>query len=120
MSVADTVNAYLEALARHDLDAVVALYAEDATIEDPVGSPKVTGHDAIRAFYGKALPGITGARLLGQVRSVANEVAFPFEISMSFNGHDMVMDIIDIFVLNEEGRVVAMRAFWSEANMRPA
>ncbi|MEY3018093.1 MAG: hypothetical protein RL336_1228, partial [Pseudomonadota bacterium] len=40
--------------------------------------------------------------------------------SMSFNGHDMVMDIIDTFVLNEEGRVVAMRAFWSDANMRPA
>lgn len=116
----EAVNAYLAALTAHDVEAIVALYAPNATIEDPVGSALVEGHEAIRAFYGQAIGGITGARLLGQVRVAANEIAFPFEISMSYNGHNMVMDIIDTFVLDEQGRVAQMRAFWSEANMRPA
>ena len=32
------VHAYVRALNASDLDAIVALYAEDATVEDPVGT----------------------------------------------------------------------------------
>ncbi|MFD4628489.1 nuclear transport factor 2 family protein [Streptomyces sp. NPDC058284] len=38
-----------------DLDAVIELYAPDAVLEDPVGLPPVTGHDALRAHYERLL-----------------------------------------------------------------
>ncbi|WP_306335392.1 nuclear transport factor 2 family protein [Streptomyces sp. KL118A] len=38
-----------------DLDAIVELYAPDAVVEDPVGLPPLTGHDALRAHYGLLL-----------------------------------------------------------------
>ncbi|MEU6996366.1 nuclear transport factor 2 family protein [Streptomyces sp. NPDC046465] len=38
-----------------DLDAIVELYAPDAVLEDPVGHPPVTGHDALRAHYERLL-----------------------------------------------------------------
>ncbi|BCL26228.1 nuclear transport factor 2 family protein [Streptomyces aurantiacus] len=34
-----------------DLEAIIALYAPDAVVEDPVGLPPITGHDALRAHY---------------------------------------------------------------------
>lgn len=38
-----------------DLDAIVELYAPDAVVEDPVGHPPLTGHDALRAHYARLL-----------------------------------------------------------------
>jgi steroid Delta-isomerase len=120
MDAAKAVNTYLEALPNGDVETIVGLYAHDAHIEDPVGSPRVEGHDAIRAFYGRSIQAISGARLLGPIRVAGQEVAFPFEITMQYNGQMLVMDIIDTFRFDTQGRIVEMRAFWSEANMRPA
>lgn len=44
-----------------DAGRVVALFADDATVEDPVGSPVVAGREAILAFYRHATS--LGARL---------------------------------------------------------
>ena len=120
MSPQDVIEGYLAALRHGDLAAVVALYAQDASIEDPVGSEPIVGHDAIREFYRAAIGSITEASLSGQIRVAGCEAAFPFEIGMNYNGHKMAMSIIDTFVFNSEGKVVKMRAYWSEANMRPA
>lgn len=120
MAAKDSIDTYLAALCRADIDAIVDIYAEDATIEDPVGSAPIKGHEAIRAFYGAALGSITSATLTGEVREAGNEAAFPFELRMTFNGTDMVMNIIDTFCFDDNGKVCAMRAFWSQANMRPA
>lgn len=120
MEAINAVHTYLDALTRGDLDTIVGLYADNAHIEDPVGSDHVVGREAIREFYGKSIQAITGARLLGPVRVASNEAAFPFEITMNYNGQSLAMDIIDTFRFDQQGLVVEMRAFWSEANMRPA
>ena len=120
MTARESIDAYLSALCRADIEAIVGIYAENATIEDPVGSPPIQGHDAIRAFYSAALGSIASAKLTGEVREAGNETAFPFELQMTYNGTAMVMNIIDTFRFDDNGKVCAMRAFWSEANMRPA
>ncbi|MEU5367130.1 nuclear transport factor 2 family protein [Streptomyces sp. NPDC005925] len=38
-----------------DLEGIVELYAPDAVLEDPVGHPPLTGHDALRAHYARLL-----------------------------------------------------------------
>ena len=46
----DVVQRYVAALNAGDLEGIVALYADDATVEDPVGSEPQRGIAAIRAF----------------------------------------------------------------------
>ena len=49
---AGAVERVLAALNAHDLDAFVACYAPDATIEDGEDTVAARGHDALRARYG--------------------------------------------------------------------
>jgi steroid delta-isomerase len=108
---------YLQALAAKDLDGILALYADDATVEDPVGTDLHVGIDAIREFYKGAVAFDLEAELTGQVRLAGNEAAFPFMVKNISGG--LAMHIIDVFKFNDEGKVVSMRAFWGETNAVP-
>ncbi|KZX59444.1 steroid delta-isomerase [Halioglobus sp. HI00S01] len=116
MEYADKVAAvgrYVEAFDKQDMAIIRDIYAEDAIVEDPVGSDKHVGIEAVCAFYEGALG--SGAKLVlsGPVRSAANTAAFPFQVKMG----DMSIDIIDIFEFNEAGKVVSMKAYWGPENM---
>jgi steroid Delta-isomerase len=111
------VERYIASVSAGDIDGIVSLYAENATLEDPVGSAPVEGHDAIRAFYERATK--MGIRLepTGPVRVAGDEAAFPFRVSTE-GGPKMTIDVIDVFRFDEAGKVVAMRAYWGKENMR--
>ena len=49
------MRAYIERINAVDLEGVLALFALDATVEDPVGAGVHQGADALRAFYSLAL-----------------------------------------------------------------
>ena len=57
------VEAYITSYNRADLDGVCAVFADDAVVEDPVGTPLKVGHAAIREFYTASMA--TGAKLNG-------------------------------------------------------
>ncbi len=50
-TVAETVSRYVELLGSGTAGELVALFAPDATVEDPVGSDVRHGHDEIRDLY---------------------------------------------------------------------
>lgn len=106
------VHEYVRALNASDLDAIVALYADDALVEDPVGSEPKQGLAAIRDFYAASLALKLVVALEGPVRAVANEAVFPFSVSLVFKGQPVVIRPIDHFRFNEAGRIVQMRAFF--------
>ncbi len=109
---------YLNALVNNDVDTIVNLYASDATVEDPVGSEVMIGEEAIRGFYTGAIGGIAAAQLSGPPRLAGNEIAFPFTLVAGAPGQQFEMSIIDVFVVNDEGKVSSMRAFWGGENMK--
>ena len=49
--MSDVVDRVVDALNAHDVDAFVACYAEDATIEDGLDEVLARGHDGLRARY---------------------------------------------------------------------
>jgi len=112
------VNAYVDGFAHKDAEMIAALFAEDGSAEDPVGSPPVQGKPALREFYARAMTmGIT-LTLEGPVRTVAHYAAFPFSIHMNTpKGHRRI-DVIDLFRFNDAGKIVEMRAFWGPQNNR--
>ena len=106
------VHKYVEAFANSDMNLIREIYADDAIVEDPVGTEPHVGIDAVCGFYEPALGmGIT-LELTGTPRCTGNAVAFPFQV----HAGDSRIEIIDVFEFNEQGKVCSMRAYWGPDN----
>jgi steroid delta-isomerase len=112
-------DAYIDCLVRSDLEGVLALFADNATIEDPVGTEIKAGADDLRAFYQLACDSISAAVRDGSPRVAGTHIAFAFTVTIGLEPDSMQIDIIDIFECDSAGKIVAMRAYWGPDNMRP-
>ena len=111
---------YPELFSKGDTDAVVELYADDATIEDPIGSELRVGKEGVRAFYESTMGGAVMKRT-GAVRIAGLEAACPFVCLIGPEGPDQkALDIISTMVFDESGKIKQMRAYWSFDAMRSA
>lgn len=116
----EVVDSYLRGLNEKDLEGILVLYADNATVEDPVGSKVIKGKEALRQFYTGAVGIDLRLTRTGPVRIAGMEVAFPFELRMMVNRKPMKTDIIDVFRFDEAGKILSMRAFWGPSNQQPA
>ena len=112
------VHEYVRALNAGDLDAIVALYADEATVEDPVGSAPKCGREAIRAFYAGSVVLKLDVAMEGELRCVGHECAFAFAVSFTHEGRRTTIRPIDTMRFDDAGRIVQMRAFFGP-NVHP-
>jgi steroid delta-isomerase len=121
-SIRATVEAYCAAFTAGDQAAYVALFTPSAWIEDPVGTPRHEGPEAIGTFFelSSAMAESIELRQTGPVRVAAGECAFPMQARPSMGGATFVVDIIDVMTFDDSGKITTMRAFWDPADMRPA
>ena len=114
-----TADSYIAALEAGDLGAVMALYADNATVEDPVGGGTVhDGAAAVREFYATVVAMKIDGKVL-EARVCGNELLFNFEITTHFDAENSAtINVWDHMVHNDEGKVTSMRAFWTPENMR--
>jgi steroid delta-isomerase len=108
------VHKYVEAFANSDMNLIDEIYADDAVIEDPVGTDPLVGIEAVRGFYEKAFGMGATLELTGAPRCAGDSVAFPFQVRAG----DMRIEIIDVFEFDEQGKVCNMRAYWGPDNTR--
>jgi len=104
------MQAYIDAFNSGSAAAVVALYADDASVEDPVGSPPKQGKEAIRAFYTDSIA--TGAKLAldAPIRgSHGNACAMAFSAKIG----PMTVRVIDVMTFDEAGRFTSMKAYFA-------
>ncbi len=111
-----TIDRYIEFMNAEDFDSIAELYAEDATLEDPIGTEPLHGREAIRKFYAGAVGNVT-LELTGNPRVAAGQVAFPMHARI---GGSQILEIIDVMVFNDDGQIASMRAFWSTDEFQPA
>jgi len=127
----DAVKAYIDLFNAQDAQGIADLYADDATVTDPVGAPSKEGKEAILAFYQLAVKNGAKLKLAGPIRIAGNSAAFPFtcivgemthidgdvavEVELPKGG--MTIDIIDTFEFNKDGKVIAMNAYWGPTNI---
>lgn len=115
--VAAGVRRYLDTVATGTAAEVTALYAADATVEDPVGSEPLQGHESIQAFYAtfESLPKTTE---LVTLRTCAGQAAFHFSIVVDLGGGaSSTMAPLEVMTFNDEGLITSMRAFWAESDL---
>ena len=115
-AIAQTVNRYLEFLAKGTADDVVTLYAADATIEDPIGSEVRRGHDAVREFY-VAVEGVKKDTELLQLRIGGSEAAFFWHLTLDAGGSRSRLSPISVMEFDDDAKITSMRAFWSPTDL---
>jgi steroid delta-isomerase len=112
------MQAYIDAFNRSDADGVIALYADDATVEDPVGKELLVGKDKIAAFYRMSIA--TGARLAlaAPIRaSHGNSAAMAFDVQLTMPQGKALIRVIDVMSFDEAGKFTSMRAYWGPGDM---
>jgi steroid delta-isomerase len=117
----DALQAYVDALNARDTEAVVALYADDATLEDPVGAEPLRGRAAIAEFYGRVVPYGLKVRMVAPVRgSHGHSAAMAFEVEAPTpDGGLCLIRVIDVMTFNAQGKFSSMRAFWAPDDAAP-
>lgn len=114
-----TVHRYLELVANGTAEQIADLFADDASVEDPVGGEVHIGRQAISGFY-RNIESLPRQTELITARVAGREAAFLFAITVGPDGGRMRIEPIDVMVFNDEGRIASMKAYWSPANVAPA
>lgn len=113
---------YAALVSAGDAEAVVALYADNAIIEDPVGSPAQSGREAIVKFYqGACASGVKIKVLSGPYGSFGNSAAMTAEVLVDVPGQGPTrIELIEVMEFDAQGKISAMRAYWGPEDMKPA
>ena len=114
--VRKTVDAYVEAVAHGTVDDILALYAEGATVEDPVGTEVRTTEKSIREFYAVLEPLEQSAELL-TCKIASNSAAFHFRLVSKFGENTFEVAPIDVMEFDDDGRITSMRAYWAPEDL---
>ena len=115
------VDAYVAAYGANDRDAFLEVFADDGVIVDPVGAPAHSGREARGAFW-DTVHQLT-ERLTFDVKDVTvcgNEAAMVFRIHAGSGDEGGIqIDAVDIFEVDDEGKVAVMKAYWDMSRAVP-
>jgi ketosteroid isomerase-like protein len=104
-----------------DRDGWLALFADDAVVEDPVGpsafDPDAKGHrgkEAITAFYDNVIS--MSEKIEFTIRDsyeCGSEVANIGQIRITLPGNQVgIVPIVNIYKVNDAGQLLSLRSFW--------
>src|SRR6478735_9436520 len=110
--IVDAIRRYVSLLATGSADDLLDLFAEDATVEDPVGSDVRTGRREIHEFF-SALEAMDRQTEMVLLRVVGNEAAFSFNITFNVGEAKMRLQPIDTMVFNAVGKIVSVRSYFA-------
>jgi steroid delta-isomerase len=115
--ITKTVNRYLELVSSGTADDIVELYAEDATVEDPVGGGEIhIGRQAIVGFYKTMESAGRQAELLA-LRVGGHEAAFMFALTVTVGDSKMRIEPMEVMVFDDDAKITAMKAYWGPENV---
>ena len=115
-AITETVTRYIATVTDGSADDLAAFYADDATLEDPVGGEVHIGTNAIRGFY-SSVTGVQRDCELVTLRVSGNEAAFHFRLTITAGDNKMRTEPIETMVFDSDGKVTAMKAYWSPADV---
>lgn len=113
------VAQYFSAIEEMDPDAWVACFAEQGTSYEPGASTPLRGHTALRQFLVNVLGAFqTIAMVEDHVFQSGNRVAVKFTgRGTGKNRRTVVFEGIDVFEINQEGKIQTMWGYWNPAAM---
>lgn len=121
-AIRSTVEQYLARFSANDREGWLALWADDATMEDPVGSPVRNGKDEIAAFYDQSQASADSVELRpdGPVIVLGHEASFRFTARPTLGGAAFSVPAIDVMTFDDAGLITSQRAFVDFSMLAPA
>jgi steroid Delta-isomerase len=112
-------EAYITASNANDKQAVLARFAPDAVLFDPVGQPPHVGADGIGAFFDqtRTLADRIEMKLL-DVIVCGTEAALVLEIHATIGESVMIMDCVETVEFDDEAKIARMKAYWDMSRAR--
>lgn len=114
--IAEVIRRYVSLLATGSTDDLLELFAEDATVEDPVGSDVRAGRNEIREFF-STLQQLERQTELVLLRVAGNEAAFSFTISFKAGDTPMRLQPIDTMTFDRDGKITSVRSYFAPADL---
>lgn len=117
--IKSAVTAYAAAHSRGDIDGILALFADNAVVADPVDQPAYVGGEAVRAFFAGTheMADSLELKITGPIRAVDNFAAVPLRAVTAVGESKFGIDIIDVFTFDDEGKINDMKAYWSAGDI---
>ncbi len=118
--VRSAVDAYCTAYGTTDKQAFLDLFTDDGVVLDPVGTPEHVGRDARAAFW----DGVHGMAEsisfdVQHVHVCAEQAAMVFTINAHVGDGGMAIDAVDVFTVDDDGKITRLAAYWDMAAARP-
>ncbi|MFL6022075.1 MAG: nuclear transport factor 2 family protein [Marmoricola sp.] len=108
--ITQLVETYVAAVGAQDLEATLAVFADDVHQEDPIGTTPNVGIDAVRGFFEKSFGMPFSTELTGPVLVTGDYAAFHFTIRVPLGEETMVVRVIDQIKVDDQGRIAELRA----------
>ena len=117
--ISRAVKAYFAALRAMDQQAWVNTFAEDAVSHDPFGAPPINGHQKLGEFFQTITAAFKEVGLWEDCVFVAgNSAAVKWTgKGTSKQGRAVQFEGIDVFTINEMGKIEMLYAYWNPAEM---
>jgi len=109
--ITQTVNRYIELLAKGNADDIAALYSNDATVEDPVGTEVRRGRDAIRGLYADIGDYDRDSELVWFLVA-GREAAFLCRVTVTDGNSRRRIEGIDVMSFDKDAKITSMKAYW--------
>ncbi|MGH9024542.1 MAG: nuclear transport factor 2 family protein [Acidimicrobiia bacterium] len=115
-----TVDAYVDGYTRADREAVISLFAPDAELHDPVGTPVHVGADGIRNFWDQVRSLTETIKLVPQEIVVCgNEAVMIVAIAAGTEGAGVRMNAVDVFEFDDAAKITRLKAYWDMEQGQP-
>ncbi|MFK0202422.1 nuclear transport factor 2 family protein [Streptomyces lavendulae] len=121
MTAAELVSAYLDALERADVEAVLRLFAPDAMVHSPLYGPKPATEFYPELFADTSRSHLTLLAVMeGRNQQGTQLVSFWFHFDWRLpSGVAAPFDVVDLAELSQDGRIAELRIVYDTVNVRP-
>ena len=117
--ISQVVKDYFAAIRAMDEQAWINTFATDAISHDPVGAPPIVGHARLAEFFQTITSAFKEVGLTEEDVFVAgNGAAVKWSgRGISQRGRKAHFDGIDVFEINDAGKIQTVHAYWNPAEM---
>ena len=120
--IRSTIDAYCSTFSANDRDGWLDCWADRATMEDPVGTPRNTGKGEIGAVFDQShemAPEGVVLELTAEPIICGDEAAIPMRAIVTLGGTRMTTPIVDVMRFDADARIASQRAFVNLADLTP-
>ncbi|PXW36036.1 nuclear transport factor 2 family protein [Nocardia sp. 348MFTsu5.1] len=112
------VESYVDLVANGTPEQVADLYADGATVEDPIGAEIRNTRESLIEFYGviAAMEKVTSELLWTKI--AGNTAVFEFTLITETAGMSFKITPVDIMVFDDNGKIKTMRAVWRPEDLQ--